>query len=598
MMKNTFILIFFTISIWGISQNSGIHSHNDYQQNVPFWDAYAHGCNSIETDIFLQKNQLFVAHEIESIHSAKTLQNLYLSPILSVFQEKTISPRPFQWLIDIKSEAKPTLNLLIKELQPIQKYLYPQNPNGIKIVISGNRPDFNDYQNYPEHIFFDYQSENLPKDLSKIALLSLDFSDYSVWNGKGRLVHAEEKALKNIISKAKNAQLPIRFWANPDSKSGWYTLQKLGVDFIGTDQPAKAEAYLKNLEKNHVHSHCADKNYQPKFKVDDTDKEVRNVIFLIGDGMGLAQISSASVACPDMVMNQFKQIGFIKTSSSDDYTTDSAAGGTAFAIGEKTNNRFIGVDKNGISKPTLVEILSEKGFNTGIITTDQITGATPADFYAHVTDRGMQEEIATFLISSPLNFFMGGGKVYFEKNKLNQKLENKGFDLIDNLDEINANKEKIGYFAGNYSLPYIRDGRGDLLPKTTESAIQFLKKKPFFLMVEGAQIDNFGHFNEIKGVIEETIDFDQAIQKAIEFADKDGHTLVVVTADHECGGLTLPHGDLVSNQNRVEGDFTTHDHTGIMVPVFAYGPYSSEFQGTYENYEIFHKILKVLNIQR
>ncbi len=115
-------------------------------------------------------------------------------------------------------------------------------------------------------------------------------------------------------------------------------------------------------------------------------------------------------------------------------------------------------------------------------------------------------------------------------------------------------------------------------------------------MIESAQIDNYGHFNEVKGVGEEVIDFDNTIQKAIEFADANGETLVIVTADHETGGLTLPHGD--KDKKTVEGEFTTHDHTGIMVPVFAYGPQAKEFQGVYQNTEIFHKILKVLKLKK
>lgn len=578
-----------------MAQTQGIHAHNDYKQKVPFWNSYAHGAKSIEVDIVLENSQLFVAHERETIHSEKTIETLYLAPINQIFENKIIEPRPFQLLIDIKSEAKSTLKILLQKLKPLQKHLYPYNPKGVKIVISGNRPNSKEFKNYPKHIYFDYQNVNLPSDLSKVAMLSLDFKKFSQWNGKGRLIEKEENNIKEAIKIAKNNKLPIRFWANPDTKTAWFTFIELGVDFIGTDYPAKAEAYIKNLNKSIEYPKCNKNNYSPKHKVDNIQKPVKNVILLIGDGMGLAHVSSASLICTDMIMNKFKQIGFSKTSSANDYTTDSAAGGTAIAIGEKTKNRSIGVDKNGNEKPNLTEIVSVKGLSTGIVTTDEIFEATPASFYGHAEDRGMRKKISDDLIKSNIKFFSAGGEKFFTENGLKKELEKKGFNLIKNLSEINQKMDRIAFFASKHSLPYIKDGRGDQLPKATEAAINYLKEKPFFLMVESAQIDNFGHFNEIKGVIEETLDFDMAIQKAVEFADQDGETLVIVTADHETGGLTIPHGNL--KRKMVEGSFSTYDHTGIMVPVFAYGPQSSEFQGVYENHEIFYKILKVLNIK-
>lgn len=114
-------------------------------------------------------------------------------------------------------------------------------------------------------------------------------------------------------------------------------------------------------------------------------------------------------------------------------------------------------------------------------------------------------------------------------------------------------------------------------------------------MVEGAKIDSYAHENDIGGVITEGIGFDKAITEALKFADTNPGTLVIITADHETGGLTIPQGNL--EKNEIEGDFTTHDHTGMMVPIFAYGPQSLEFQGVYENNEVFHKILKVLKVQ-
>lgn len=112
-------------------------------------------------------------------------------------------------------------------------------------------------------------------------------------------------------------------------------------------------------------------------------------------------------------------------------------------------------------------------------------------------------------------------------------------------------------------------------------------------MVEGAKIDSYGHAKNMQGVINESIGFDKAVAEVLKFADQNQNTLVVITADHETGGLTIPQGNFAKNE--VEGDFTTHDHTGTMVPIFAYGPKSHLFQGVYENNKVFYKILEALD---
>ena len=140
-------------------------------------------------------------------------------------------------------------------------------------------------------------------------------------------------------------------------------------------------------------------------------------------------------------------------------------------------------------------------------------------------------------------------------------------------------------------------GRGNLLAEATKNGLAFLsaKNKPFFLMVEAAQIDSNGHTNNIGGIVSEGIDFDTAISEAIKFADKNKNTLVIVTADHETSGLSIPQGNL--EKQMIEGDFTTFDHTGTMVPIFAYGPQSDIFSGVYENSDVYHKMIKVLGIK-
>ncbi|MCK0178495.1 alkaline phosphatase [Flavobacteriaceae bacterium S0862] len=336
----------------------------------------------------------------------------------------------------------------------------------------------------------------------------------------------------------------------------------------------------------------------------------KNVILLIGDGTGLSQISSAfyfKKTPPNY--GRFKQVGLIKTSSSRQDITDSAAGATAFASGVKSYNGAIGVADDSTEVATIVEIVSPKNINTGVVSTSSIVHATPACFYAHVLNRGLYEEIASDMVASDINFFAGGGTKFFNKRaderNLLKELETKGFNIdTTKLGDINSIKSysKAGYLFKPEHMAPAAKGRGNFLPTATELGIQFLSKNDsnFFLMVEGSQIDWGGHGNDAKYLITELIDFDYAIGKALDFAEKDGNTLVIVTADHETGGFTLSsttkkteEGREYSDYNEITGTFSTDGHSAALIPVFAYGPGAEEFSGIYENTEIFHKIMKL-----
>lgn len=161
-------------------------------------------------------------------------------------------------------------------------------------------------------------------------------------------------------------------------------------------------------------------------------------------------------------------------------------------------------------------------------------------------------------------------------------------------------KERIWINTDNKSVSlYLGDGKFRQFTFEKSPLSLVLTKKgalePFFAMMEGAQVDSYGHFNDVGGIISEGIDFDKAVTKAIMFADTHPGTLVIVTADHETSGFSILQGNLKNHE--IEGDFPTSDHTATMVPVFAYGPQSHEFSGVYENNEIYHKILKVLQDQ-
>ncbi len=595
MLKHYSVLVVLGLTMQLVnSQSFKVHSHNDYLQEVPFWSAYANGINSIEIDVFLKEGNLYVAHDESDILPHRTLQTLYLQPIAAMKSLELGKGQSLQFLIDIKSEPYATLNQLKLVLEEYPKIV---NDLSISIVISGNRPKVDDYFNYPAYITFDYQSLDAPKNSEiwdKVALISLSFKNFSSWNGKGRLTIQDYKKVKSTIDKAHSYNKPFRFWGTPDSKTAWKVFVDLGVDYINTDMPYASTSYLNTLSDRVYNNTEISEVYVPTYKIDQKDAEVKNIILLIGDGNGLTQISSSTLANGGALsLTQFKSIGLLKTQSADDFTTDSAAAGTALATGVKTNNRAIGVDSLGNKVLNLTEILHEKGFVSGCITTDEITGATPSTFYAHRRDRSDREGIILDLYKSKLSLLIGGGGA-----SISGGIKETGFVIEEHSDQIETRKEeRVAHFFSEGGVPSVLEGRGAVLAKATRNGITFLnnKNKPFFLMVEGAQIDSYGHHNNVPGIVSEGIDFDRAITEAVKFADASGNTLVIVTADHETSGFTIPQGNL---KNRtIEGDFTTEDHTAVMVPIFAYGPQSQAFQGVYDNYTVFTKILQVLNVQ-
>jgi alkaline phosphatase len=327
-----------------------------------------------------------------------------------------------------------------------------------------------------------------------------------------------------------------------------------------------------------------------------------NIILLIGDGMGVAQVYAGLTANHGVLnMSKFKSIGFSLTYSSSDYITDSGAGATAISTGYKTYNGAIGVDSDTIVRKTILEYAAEKGLSTGLVSTSAITHATPASFVAHQASRDYYENIAHDFLNSSIDVFIGGGKNHFTARKdgldLAKELRQKGYLVSFSMDTIR--KVRQGKLAGLTAAehnPSMVAGRGDMLPIATQTAINILSgnKNGFFLMVEGSQIDWAGHANNGELLVREVIDFDKAIGRALDFAAKDGKTLVIVTADHETGGMSIMDGDF--KKGAVTTKFSTLDHTGIMVPVFAWGPGAELFQGIQENTALFDNMMKMLQL--
>lgn len=329
------------------------------------------------------------------------------------------------------------------------------------------------------------------------------------------------------------------------------------------------------------------------------ENKTKNIILLIGDGMGLSQVSAA-IYYKDGIPNfeRFGTIGLSKTSSDSDLVTDSAAGATVFSAGVETYNGAIGVSRDTLAVSTIVEQLSRQGYGTGIVATSSIQHATPAAFYAHVKHRKMYEEITEFAPNSGVDFFAGGGLKFFtdreDKRNLLEDMKEAGYTIItDKLPSKNIVGKELILLAED-GMPKMSEGRGDFLPNATKLALDKLSKndKGFFLMVEGSQIDWGGHDNDADYLIEELLDFDKAIGVALDFAKKNGETLVIVTADHETGGFTLSTDG--KNYNKIKPAFSTKGHSGTMVPVFAEGPGAFLFNGIYESSEIYFKMMEAL----
>ena len=268
------------------------------------------------------------------------------------------------------------------------------------------------------------------------------------------------------------------------------------------------------------------------------EDKLPNIILMIGDGMGLSHITAGMYANNNKtILEEFEYIGLSKTHSLNYLITDSAASGTAMASGVKTLNRVVGIDKNNKKTKSILEICKEKKYNIGLVVTSEIVHATPASFYAKVQSRYNYEDIALQLSEHDVDLFVGGGKDYFNKRKDKRNLleEMSDYTFVDSFDEFkNSSSKKIGFFI-------------------------YPGKPP---------------------------------SKALEFAITDRNTLIIVTSDHETGGLYLSGGNV--KKSRVKADFSTGGHSGSMVPVFSYGPNSELFSGIYDNTSIFDKMLKTI----
>ncbi len=325
---------------------------------------------------------------------------------------------------------------------------------------------------------------------------------------------------------------------------------------------------------------------------------------MIGDGMGLSQVSAAIYSNNNRLsLEKFPVIGFHKSYSSNNLVTDSAAGATAFSCGIKTYNNAIGVNADTLPCLTILEEAEARNLATGLVATSTIVHATPAAFIAHQSYRENYEAIALDFMNTEIDLFIGGGKKFFDRRNMDDRnliaeMRRKDYWVYDYLQadisqvRAKSNANLVYFTADNHPLA-VSSGRS-YLPYASKLGVNFLRQKNengFFLMIEGSQIDVMGHANEGKLLISELLDFDRAISEVLEFAKKDGNTLVIVTGDHESGGMGINDN---SRMNFIKPKFTTNGHTATLIPVYAYGPKAELFSGIYENTAIYHKMREAL----
>ncbi|MCE5199697.1 MAG: alkaline phosphatase [Armatimonadota bacterium] len=327
----------------------------------------------------------------------------------------------------------------------------------------------------------------------------------------------------------------------------------------------------------------------------------KNIIFLIGDGMGIGQVTAGRCEGPGtlgrLAMDTMPFTGFSITHPAkvSGIVTDSAAAGTALATGVKTTNGTISLDPDGNRIKSILELARDMGKATGIVTTKPVTDATPAVFVAHVKNRGMQTDIAAQMIACRPNVILGGGKNLFtpkadggaREDGLNllDDAKKRGYDVFYTLDAMNSSTSLriMGLFAPDI----MTSNRPEpTIAEMTSKAVETLSKcsKGFFVMSEGGKIDSCCHGNDAAGEVKELLMFDDAVRAALDFAKKDGNTLVVVTADHETGGLAVQ--DISPEHPKFSAGWVSKGHSANMVPIYAYGPGAERFTGTHENTDI------------
>ena len=360
------------------------------------------------------------------------------------------------------------------------------------------------------------------------------------------------------------------------------------------------------------------------------EKKAKNIILLISDGMSLSQVSSYRLlkGGPNerIAVDKFPVSGIVLTHSEDAIVTDSASSATAFSTGKKTNNGALGLDKDKKNLENFTEIIDKYGFVSSLISTSEITHATPAAYASHIDLRWKTDEISVQMMDSDITTILGGGRHFFLPEEMGGKRSD-GLNLLEQVESSHTvlkhknelesfNFSNRGKVVGLFADEALRDAEKPENHASEPSSSEMLNFainrskvfnqngcKGFFVMVEGSQVDWAGHSNDLNYLRREMQDFDEAVKTAFDFALDDQNTLVVVTADHETGGLLIePASPTNYTSPEVKFSFNTGigygSHTGVPVPVYAYGPGSENFTGTLDNTDIFYAMVAALDLSK
>lgn len=324
----------------------------------------------------------------------------------------------------------------------------------------------------------------------------------------------------------------------------------------------------------------------------------KNIILLIGDGMGLTHVSAAWVVNHGRLnLDAFPYIGLSRTYCSDTLITDSGAGGTALACGKKTKKTHVGSDPDGNPMTSLIGYAQKQGMRTGISVVCRLCDATPADFCCHTDNRDLYDDILADYLECGADYIAGGGMYFLthraDERNIYDEMGEKGYHLYDQPEAL-AEALELPIFAVLADSEYVvAPERGTLFQDQTMQAVRMLdNERGFFLMAEGSCIDDWSHANDLERTIEEVLDFDRMVGEVLRWAEQDGQTLVVVVADHETGAPTLLGGSI--ERGEVEVHFQNESHSGIKVPVYAYGPGAEQFTGIMENAEVGRRMIDLL----
>lgn len=346
------------------------------------------------------------------------------------------------------------------------------------------------------------------------------------------------------------------------------------------------------------------------------DGKPRNIILMIADGAGLNHYAAARIHLAGrnghLAVDGMPYVGLVTTHSADRIITDSAAAATAMASGSKTSNGLIGIAPDGKRLRSFFEDAQAGGRSRGIVVTTSVTDGTPAAFYAHSRDRSREDDIAVELADTGIELILGAGYPSFvpesdggarqDRRDVLSELRKAGYLFARTREEFAGKAASPGKLLGLFRANEIAaGGKGPALKEMTTVALDRLNLNPkgFVLMVEGSLIDDSSHMRDIQSMMAEMASFDQAVAEALAFAGKHPDTLVIVTSDHECGGLLIEDPVYGEPGNGLDVQWNAGlrraSHTGGMVPLYAYGPGAAVFAGTYDNTDVARKIQAFLH---